>query len=437
MPKEKRRRAPWLWRNAALVLLVSAGVTSCGSDSDRGKYSLVEGLGEASKRFERGRYPDFVDEPQASGLIDIRGDLRESLTPPFPSTMSFEVQVPEAGFLVFSPALITVQSVRRARVEFRITVQAEGETASVFSEVFRANRANQWHDRQIDLSQWAGERVLLVLETRAVPPRGNVLWADRVQTAWGEPLLIERPWKVLLARADRGLSDSVDWLEGQFDASGVGPDEQLMTFRFAVNLLVGGLLALFIRELYKRFSSTLSNRENFANMLPLFTLVTIMVIFVVQYSPALALGLLGALSIVRFRVSTATPEELVYVFLCVGLGVTLGASHVLLGVATVVVVTPFIVLRRWLTRSNPYDNLLLTLSGETSRFPAGDVPRVINIVKDMTKRMTVHRLDHGSDRMFFRARIAVENRAQITALLTKLQARVPQCEISSLDTDGA
>jgi hypothetical protein len=110
---------------------------------------------------------------------------------------------------------------------------------------------------------------------------------------------------------------------------------------------------------------------------------------------------------------------------------------VLLGVATAVAVTPFIVLRRWLTKRNPYDNLLLTLSGETSRFPAGDVPRVINIVKDMTKRMTVHRLDHGSDRMFFRARIAVENRAQITALLTKLQARVPQCEISSLDTDGA
>ena len=108
--------------------------------------------------------------------------------------------------------------------------------------------------------------------------------------------------------------------------SGIGPDDQVMTLRFAINLLVGGLLALAIRELYRRYSSTVTNREPFANMLPLFTLSTIVVISVVQYSPALALGLNGAMSIVRFRTSIASPEELVYLLLCVGLGVALGGK---------------------------------------------------------------------------------------------------------------
>jgi hypothetical protein len=427
-------RMPLSFKRAILLLFATAAVTGCGSP-DRGKFSLVDMFGEATKRFEGGRYPDFVDEPKAVGRVDIQGDVRESLTPPFPSRTRFEIDVPGAAFLEFSPALITVQDIRRARVEYRITVQGEGEEAIVYSEILRANSANEWHDRQVDLSHWEGGRVVLTLETRAVPPPETVPWAERVQTGWGDPLLTERPWKVLGTRIDRIATDSLDWLGEQFDSSGVGPDEQVMTLRFVVNLLIGGLLSLIIRELYKRFCSTLSNRENFANSLPLFTLATIVVIFVVQYSPALALGLVGALSVVRFRASIASPEEIVYLLLCVGLGVALGASHLLLAVATVAVATPFIILLPRLTRKDTYDNLTLTLSAETSRFFADDSPSIINIIKSMTTGMTVQRLDYRSGRVFFKARIAVENRNQVLELLKTLRARAPRCQVSSLDSD--
>ena len=60
-------------------------------------------------------------------------------------------------------------------------------------------------------------------------------------------------------------------------------------------------LAIYVRELYTRYGSTISNRENFANVFPMLTLITVVIIFVVKSSLTLSLGLVGALSIVRFR----------------------------------------------------------------------------------------------------------------------------------------
>jgi len=335
------------------------------------------------------------------------------------------------------------QSVRRARVEYRIILERlerlerlEGdETTSIYRETFRANGANQWHERQVDLSPWEGQTVVLTLSTQAVPPRENVLWADRIQTVWGDPVVAERPWRSLANSIEQLPTDSAEWLGEQFDSSGIGPDDQVMTLRFAINLLVGGLLALAIRELYRRYSSTVTNREPFADMLPLFTLSTIVVISVVQYSPALALGLIGAMSIVRFRTSIASPEELVYLLLCVGLGVALGGNHLLLGVATVGVVTPFVIWLRGSGEARTPDRLILTVTGDASRFFSSEGPSVINIVQRMTKGMTVHRLDYQPEEVFFRAQIVVENRTQAMELLTTLRGRVRQCEISTQDTN--
>jgi hypothetical protein len=210
-----------------------------------------------------------------------------------------------------------------------------------------------------------------------------------------------------------------------------------MTLRFVINLLVGGLLALAIRELYRRYSSTVINRMPFADALPLFTLSTIVVISVVQYSPALALGLIGALSIVRFRTSIASPEELVYLLLCVGLGVALGGNHLLLGVATVGVVTPFVIWFRGWGEDRTPDHLVLTVTGDASRFFSSDGPSVVDIIKRMTKGMIVDRLDYRPEEVFFRAQIVVENRTHAMELLTTLRGRVRQCEISTQATSSS
>ena len=68
-------------------------------------------------------------------------------------------------------------------------------------------------------------------------------------------------------------------------------------------------------------------RRDLGLVLPVICLTTLLVISVVKSSLALSLGLVGALSIVRFRTPIKEPEELAYIFLAIALGLALGADQ--------------------------------------------------------------------------------------------------------------
>ena len=120
----------------------------------------------------------------------------------------------------------------------------------------------------------------------------------------------------------------VESVEYSSDFSGLlwNPDSQT-ALRMTVWLAVGGLLAIYIRFLYRRCSSSASDTDSVSRVFPLLLMVTTAVIAVVQSSLALSLGLVGALSIVRFRAANKDPEELVYLFLCIAVGLALGAEN--------------------------------------------------------------------------------------------------------------
>ncbi len=95
------------------------------------------------------------------------------------------------------------------------------------------------------------------------------------------------------------------------------------------NLGIGALLSVCLAWHFRRFGSTLSNRDELARVLPFILLTTILIISIVKSSLALSLGLVGALSIVRFRTPIKEPEELAYLFVAIGMGLGLGAAQTL------------------------------------------------------------------------------------------------------------
>ena len=96
-----------------------------------------------------------------------------------------------------------------------------------------------------------------------------------------------------------------------------------------LNLAIGIVLSLILRWHFQRFGSTLSNRSEFNLVFPFVLLTTILIITVVKSSLALSLGLVGALSIVRFRTPIKEPEELAYLFIAIAMGLGLGANQTL------------------------------------------------------------------------------------------------------------
>ena len=105
-----------------------------------------------------------------------------------------------------------------------------------------------------------------------------------------------------------------------------------------INLAVGAFLAFLLRLHFFRFSNSLTNRSEFLTVLPFITLTTILIISIVKSSLALSLGLVGALSIVRFRTPIKEPEELAYLFISIAIGLGLGANQTLVTIISTLII---------------------------------------------------------------------------------------------------
>jgi uncharacterized membrane protein YhiD involved in acid resistance len=130
---------------------------------------------------------------------------------------------------------------------------------------------------------------------------------------------------------------------------------------FVINLFVGLILALVVGWYYEHFGQSLSNRGKFAQLLPVLTLTTALVISIVKSSLALSLGLVGALSIVRFRTAIKEPEELLFLFLAIAIGLGVGADQRWVTLVGVAFVLGYMALRRLTSHKPQANNLYLNV----------------------------------------------------------------------------
>lgn len=104
----------------------------------------------------------------------------------------------------------------------------------------------------------------------------------------------------------------------------------------AVDTLIGLLFALiiglFIFMVYKKTFNGVMYSTGFAMTLVGLALVTTLVIMAVTSNVVLSLGMVGALSIVRFRAAIKEPMEIVYLFWSIAVGIVIGAGMIPLAV---------------------------------------------------------------------------------------------------------
>ena len=115
-------------------------------------------------------------------------------------------------------------------------------------------------------------------------------------------------------------------------------------FSFLISLLLSAILALLVKYVYLKCAMTLSNKSYFSDLFVPLSITTTLVITVIKFSLALSLGLVGALSIVRFRAAIKEPEELIYLFLIIGIGLACGANQYIVGISATIfiIITLFI-----------------------------------------------------------------------------------------------
>ncbi len=122
--------------------------------------------------------------------------------------------------------------------------------------------------------------------------------------------------------------ENLDYIKNFFLNSNI----EISITNFAVAILIATILAYIIKKVYLYSSQTLSNKEYFSDLFIPLSIITCLVITVIKFSLALSLGLVGALSIVRFRAAIKEPEELIYLFLIIGIGLATGANQFLVAI---------------------------------------------------------------------------------------------------------
>lgn len=97
-------------------------------------------------------------------------------------------------------------------------------------------------------------------------------------------------------------------------------------FDVLINVVLSMLLSQLVYVVFINYGNTFSNRRQFGKIFLLITVSTTLIISIIQASLALSLGLVGALSIVRFRTAIKEPEELAYAFFAITVGIGCGAN---------------------------------------------------------------------------------------------------------------
>jgi hypothetical protein len=233
------------------------------------------------------------------------------------------------------------------------------------------------------------------------------------------------------AAGDEGVSAGSKDLIDEFFASQAS-NVELTTF--LINLVLAAVTSFVLGRVYIHWGSSLSNRRKFASNFMLMTVTTAFIILVVRSSVALSLGLVGALSIVRFRTAVKEPEELAYLFFAIGLGIGLGDNQRLITLLALAAGIVIIGLARLFRRSQSDLNLHLTIA---SRNPNKvELEQLMEVLRAHCAKLKLLRFDENAE--VLEASFVVEFRRVSNLSKTKaaIRALSDSAEITFLDNRG-
>lgn len=203
---------------------------------------------------------------------------------------------------------------------------------------------------------------------------------------------------------------------------------------FLLNLFLTLFLTKFLSLIFNRYGKSISNRILFSNNFPLIGMTTMLIITIVKSSLALSLGLVGALSVVRFRTAIKEPEELSYLFFTIAIGLGFGANQTLITVIGFVLIAIFIYLsnvRKIKKVSTNFMSLLVSVN-ESNNY---DVDKITNIIYENVSKLELKRLSSDSGELEILFKIEVDNYKNIISLKNNLKTNFQEININFLSNN--
>ena len=125
-------------------------------------------------------------------------------------------------------------------------------------------------------------------------------------------------------------------------------NQQITTNDVVLCLLITAFIALYIFLVYRLTTRKTFYSRNFNISLVGISLITAAIILTIQSNIVISLGMVGALSIVRFRTAVKNPMDLMFLFWALGVGIICGSGHAVYAVCLSVILTIAVLVLDWI-----------------------------------------------------------------------------------------
>ena len=214
-----------------------------------------------------------------------------------------------------------------------------------------------------------------------------------------------------------------------------GDPGTLVISQLLLNLLIAAIVSVIIKIHYRRYGSVITNREEFGNVFPFIVLTTVLVISVVKSSLALSLGLVGALSIVRFRTPIKEPEELAYLFISIAAGLGFGANQTLPTLVSILFILICMSLIKFNAKKIIDKSIYLTIEhNNLSKANSDQITKKINaIIAKQNETFDLKRLDISAESFQVTYLVNIKKIETLEEIIKIIRSEYPDVIINFID----
>jgi hypothetical protein len=185
--------------------------------------------------------------------------------------------------------------------------------------------------------------------------------------------------------SDQALSVK-DVIKKSFLDSIDNPNSINLIMTFVLSMLIALLMGLFIYAIYKKSFRGVVYSQSFAITLVGICIITCMITLAISTNVVLSLGMVGALSIVRYRTAIKEPMDLLFLFWSISSGISIGAkSYMLTAISALVIVGVLLLLNRKNSGQAVYIMIVHYVGDDIS----DEIKRIIHKTKYQIKSKTM------------------------------------------------
>ena len=165
-----------------------------------------------------------------------------------------------------------------------------------------------------------------------------------------------------------------------------------------------------MQQLFRRFALVASNRRLFASQFMYYAISIFLIITTIKSSLALSLGLVGALSIIRFRTAIKEPEQIIFLLALTAIAISLAAEQFVLSSLAVLVFTIIAIIRHQGSRKQDWvhqDFLVIEFQQDNADRAQGVLEQLIGL--NEIESLSHYSNESGVYRLVFRIEDAQVN----------------------------